>query len=90
MFLSGDNPPTSETNSQFLAGSISALLMWDRQLTAGERLEVETYLTNTYVAGSNAVPEPGQVAASLLLLAGLGGYALLKRRKKQPATAATA
>ena len=28
-----------------------------------------------------AVPEPGQVAASLLLLAGIGGYVWLKRRK---------
>jgi hypothetical protein len=37
-----------------------------------------------------AVPEPGQIAASLLLLVGLGGYIALKRPKKQPATAATA
>jgi hypothetical protein len=32
-------------------------------------------------APSNAVPEPGQVAASLLLLAGIGGYVFMKRRK---------
>ncbi len=31
--------------------------------------------------GSAAVPEPGQVAASLLLLSGIGGYVWLKRRK---------
>jgi hypothetical protein len=31
--------------------------------------------------GSSAVPEPGQVAASLLLLTGIGGYVFLKRRK---------
>ena len=31
--------------------------------------------------GSAAVPEPGQVAASLLLLGGIGGYVFLKRRK---------
>ena len=37
---------------------------------------------------SAAVPEPGQVAASLLLLAGIGGYVFLKRRKA--AKAATA
>jgi hypothetical protein len=37
---------------------------------------------------SAAVPEPGQVAASLLLLAGIGGYIFLKRR--QAAKAATA
>jgi hypothetical protein len=38
---------------------------------------------------SAAVPEPGQVAASLVLLAGIGGYVFLKRRKaaKAPATA---
>lgn len=31
-------------------------------------------------AGPAAVPEPGQVAASVLLLAGIGGYVLLNRR----------
>jgi len=36
---------------------------------------------------SSAVPEPGQVAASILLLAGIGGYVWLKRRK--PAKVAT-
>jgi hypothetical protein len=34
---------------------------------------------------SAAVPEPGQVAASILLLAGIGGYVWLKRRKLKPA-----
>jgi autotransporter-associated beta strand protein len=37
---------------------------------------------------SAAVPEPGQVAASLLLLAGIGGYVWLRRRRA--AKAATA
>jgi hypothetical protein len=37
--------------------------------------------------GSAAVPEPGQVAASLLLLAGLGGYVFIKRRKAAKAAA---
>ena len=32
-------------------------------------------------ASAAAVPEPGQVAASLLLLSGIGGYVFLKRRK---------
>jgi hypothetical protein len=37
------------------------------------------------------VPEPGQVAASLLLLSGIGGYVFLKRRKAaKPALAQTA
>jgi LPXTG-motif cell wall-anchored protein len=29
----------------------------------------------------STVPEPGQVAASLLLLGGIGGYVFWKRRK---------
>jgi hypothetical protein len=38
--------------------------------------------------GTAAVPEPGQVAASLLLLAGIGGYVFIKRRKAaKPAVA---
>jgi hypothetical protein len=32
-------------------------------------------------APTNPVPEPGQVATSLLLLGGIGGYVFLKRRK---------
>ena len=39
-----------------------------------------------YGAESASVPEPGQVAASIMLLAGIGGYVWLKRRK-QKATA---
>jgi hypothetical protein len=37
-----------------------------------------------------AVPEPGQVAASILLLAGIGGYVWLKRRKPAKAEAPAA
>ena len=33
------------------------------------------------VPDSAAVPEPGQVAASLVLLAGIGGYVVMKRRR---------
>jgi hypothetical protein len=41
--------------------------------------------------GTAAVPEPGQVAASLLLLSGIGGYVFLKRRKPaKPALVPTA
>ncbi len=36
----------------------------------------------------STVPEPGQVAASLLLLGGIGGYVFLKRRKAAKSAAA--
>lgn len=36
---------------------------------------------STAYAAPSSVPEPGQVAASLLLLSGIGGYVFLKRRK---------
>jgi hypothetical protein len=44
-------------------------------------------LRYTYTNGPVPIPEPGQVAASLLLLGGIGAYVFLKRRKK-PATTA--
>jgi hypothetical protein len=45
-------------------------------------------LRYTYTPASpSPVPEPGQVAASLLLLGGIGGYVFIKRRRK-PAVAA--
>ena len=45
-------------------------------------------LRYTYTSASpSPVPEPGQVAASLLLLGGIGGYVFIKRRRK-PAVAA--
>lgn len=49
-----------------------------------------TSLTVRYTytpASPSPVPEPGQVAASLLLLGGIGGYVFIKRRRK-PAVAA--
>jgi hypothetical protein len=45
----------------------------------------------TSASAPSAVPEPGQVAASLLLLSGIGGYVFVKRRKAaQAATPAAA
>jgi len=41
-------------------------------------------------SASAAVPEPGQVAASILLLAGIGGYVWMKRRKRAQAKAVAA
>ena len=36
---------------------------------------------NGIAPSSSAIPEPGQFAASLLFLSGIGGYVFLKRRK---------
>ena len=60
-----------------------------------------TFSSSLYTAASNyslrytytpsgpvPVPEPGQVAASLLLLGGIGAYVFLKRRKKPATTTA--
>lgn len=43
-----------------------------------------TTLRYTYSTppGPSPIPEPGQVAASLLLLGGIGGYVFVKRRRK--------
>jgi len=46
-------------------------------------------LRYTYTpSGPVPVPEPGQVAASLLLLGGIGAYVFIKRRKKSASAAA--
>jgi hypothetical protein len=44
-------------------------------------------LRYTYTSDPAAVPEPGQVAASLLLLGGIGGYVFIKRRRKSTVAA---
>jgi hypothetical protein len=45
-------------------------------------------LRYTYTPGPVPIPEPGQVAASLLLLSGIGAYVFIKRRKKSAPVAA--
>lgn len=45
-------------------------------------------LRYTYSTAPSPVPETGQVAASLLLLGGIGGYIFIKRRGKRVVTAA--
>jgi hypothetical protein len=45
-------------------------------------------LRYSYTTDPSPVPEPGQVAASLLLLGGIGAYVFIKRRKKSAPAAA--
>lgn len=67
-----------ELTSSDILGIYNAGLTGQSVTTLGYALEPYTDPT--------AVPEPGQVAASLLLLGGIGGYAFVKRRKAAKAT----
>lgn len=78
--------------------TLNAGLTADAQYTANKNITpnytnlfatTATTLRYTYSTppGPSPVPEPGQVAASLLLLGGIGGYVFIKRRRK-PAVAA--
>jgi hypothetical protein len=68
----------------YLNGLLDDVSFYDNELSLADM--------NAIVAAgpSSAVPEPGQVAASLLLLGGIGGYVFLKRRKAAKPAVATA
>ena len=101
--LIGASPVTLSINSSVFAnytgsGTVlytSAILVGDNSNGSGitntndSNLLSPTSLTlrYSYTTGSAAVPEPGQVAASLLLLAGIGGYVFIKRRRAATPTA---
>lgn len=65
------------TGSAYMsAGTNTAyMVLWDYGGDTGALIQQSTFQS------SAAVPEPGQVAASILLLTGIGGYVFLKRRK---------
>jgi hypothetical protein len=77
----------------YLDGWLDDVAFYDEELTsiqisalysaglAGSGVSTLGYSGYVGGGGSAAVPEPGQVAASLLLLGGIGGYAFVKRRK---------
>ena len=79
-------------NPGWLDGYLDELAFFNQELTGSQMLDIY----NAGLAGNSvttlgyafepysdpsSVPEPGQVAASLLLLGGIGGYVFLKRRK---------
>jgi hypothetical protein len=89
-------------NPGWLDGYLDELAFFNQELTssdisgiynaglAGNSITTLGYAFEPY-SDPTAVPEPGQVAASLLLLTGIGGYVFLKRRKAaQAATPAAA
>ena len=89
------------TNPGWLDGYLDELAFFNQELTssdilgiynaglAGQSVTTLGYAFEPYV-DPTAVPEPGQVAASLLLLGGIGGYVFLKRRKAAKSALAAA
>lgn len=57
-------------------------------LTSGLASSLSSYTLRYTYTSPSPVPEPGQVAASILLLGGIGGYVFIKRRRKSAAAAA--
>ena len=68
---------TNFTGSAYMNAGINTayMVLWDYGGDTGALIQQSTF------AAAAAVPEPGQVAASLLLLGGIGGYVFWKRRK---------
>jgi fibronectin-binding autotransporter adhesin len=58
---------------------------WFGNLPGGAGFQIVTLadVNTLYLFAPTPVPEPGQIAASLLLLASLAGYLLLKRRRQK-------
>jgi len=56
---------------------------WSGSLPGGTGFQIVTLadVNTLYLFASTPVPEPGQIAASILLLTGIAGYVILKRRR---------
>jgi hypothetical protein len=75
------------------AGLSDSNASFDKIVFRGQYFEFDNVTTSAIYSIDpvpSPVPEPGQVAASLLLLAGIGGYVWMKRRKTAPAAPAAA
>ena len=90
MFFRRDAPEIWLAQDYVLGTPVTGALTWTGKTFATLGWTEGTYVwrwagdsvtLNIGGSGPAAVPEPGQVAASLLLLAGIGGYVFLKRRK---------
>jgi hypothetical protein len=70
-------------NIKILTGSayLNAGTNWAYAVIDEQGFSTGVLVAQSTFTAAAAVPEPGQVAASLLLLGGIGGYVFLKRRK---------
>ena len=70
-------------NIKVLTGSayLNAGTNWAYAVIDERGFSTGVLVAQSTFSAAAAVPEPGQVAASLLLLAGIGGYVWMKRRK---------
>jgi hypothetical protein len=70
-------------NIKILTGSayLNAGTNWAYAVIDEQGFSTGVLVAQSTFTASAAVPEPGQIAASLLLLAGIGGYVFLRRRK---------
>jgi hypothetical protein len=75
------NLATEASGNDFALDNIYFGLTTDAPSFPGAGILSAGDITNPTLVSAAAVPEPGQVAASLLLLGGIGGYVFLKRRK---------
>lgn len=99
-FYIRNNPlsPMFLPTSYILGTPMSATATYSGQSFASLGLTAGTYVwswtgdsvTLNVGAAPSPVPEPGQVAASLLVLAGIGGFVWLKRRNANKSALATA
>lgn len=84
----------SPTFGEFWDGLMDDVFVIGGAATQAQMLQIRNNPNNpddlaAIAASVGVVPEPGQVAASLLLLAGIGGYVCMKCRKTaKPAVAA--
>lgn len=79
-------------NIKILTGSayLNAGTNWAYAVIDERGFSTGVLVAQSTFSAAAAVPEPGQIAASLLLLGGIGGYVFVKRRKAAKVAVATA
>ena len=73
-------------NAMFSQNRYHSLMLQDQAnidaVNSDMSVDASEFAAATAAAATAAVPEPSQVAASLLLAAGIAGFVIVKRRKE--------